>query len=335
MALGINKILEAQKLSPSGHTWQRRKLSHGALLLMELEPGGEALSREDYDGLIKLQTFSFAPARAINVPRRRRYMKPRSSIARSSLLRSSITRSPLHRLRRRVIKLKTWRWRQGRASFAEINSRGLLQSFWAKRKQRRPAPRWFRSRISCCHREEMTKWRDDLIHRYGFLHGLERSSTSHRWIEVSSACDWTRRGGGETNWRVRHPWRRDAQIGIDEFVTDGTRLNHREVAIAAPSHLHKPKDQTRALWESKAKLSRSFKKASNFPLTKVVYWWRNKMTLLIFFFWVDLGFFQTWFVLKIVLFGPLLLAPTVWSNNGVYAGSFSWINTIKESKEDE
>ncbi|KAF3527228.1 hypothetical protein DY000_02037835 [Brassica cretica] len=38
--------------------------------------GGEVLSREDYDGLIKLQTFSFAPARAsdeaINALRRRR-----------------------------------------------------------------------------------------------------------------------------------------------------------------------------------------------------------------------------------------------------------------------
>lgn len=73
---------------------------------------------------------------------------------------------------------------------------------------------WFWSQMSGCHGEETTKWRDDLVHRYCFLHGLERSSSSHRWIKVSSACDWTRRGGGEANWRVRHLWRRDAQIGI-------------------------------------------------------------------------------------------------------------------------
>ncbi|KAF3565260.1 hypothetical protein DY000_02017533 [Brassica cretica] len=35
---------------------------------MELEAGGGVFSREDYDGLIKLQTFSFAPARALMRP---------------------------------------------------------------------------------------------------------------------------------------------------------------------------------------------------------------------------------------------------------------------------
>ncbi|KAF3606068.1 hypothetical protein DY000_02049412 [Brassica cretica] len=45
---------------------------------------------------------------------------------------------------------------------------------------------------------------------------------------------------------------RDALIGIDEFVTDGMRLNHREIAIAAPRHLAEGPDDELSQNKSKA-----------------------------------------------------------------------------------
>lgn len=57
---------------------------------------------------------------------------------------------------------------------------------------------------------------------------------------------------------------------------------------------------------------------------------KKKESILDFFFFLTRSrSSQIWYALKIVFLSPLLLAPTVWSKNGVCAGDVCWNHTIK------
>lgn len=55
--------------------------------------------------------------------------------------------------------------------------------------------------------------------------------------------------------------------------------------------------------------------------------------LFFFFFFFRSWFSLVWLALKIVLHRPLLLAPIVWSKNGVYICDVCWNQSNKESKD--
>ena len=200
-------------------------------------------------------------------------------------------------------------------SFAEISSRALLQSFWAKRKQRPQAPPpsilelW----------EEMTA-----TNRFGV--SLEESARRSRW-ECLEAESWSPLNQGivlfvSQKWPslpivvpsrrrpcCRRSWNETPRI----WVLTGHSSNQRWLSggLLCGSVV-----QSKAL--SLVKKASTFYQSLFSVEPNPCVAEETRRHCWFFFFLSSLIDF------KIVLPSPLSLAPTVWSKNGVFVGFIQW-----------